>query len=310
MIPDNYTIQELMISTGDGHELYVQDWGNPDAATPVIFLHGGPGAASSDRHKGYFDPTSQRVIFFDQRGAGRSTPTGSLKHNTTQHLVADIQLIAEHFKLDSFILTGRSWGSCLALVYSYLHPEQVAGLVIGGVFTARNSEIDFTVKGGFRPFYPEVWADFCQTVPASYRDNPFVWHEARILGDDTEKARESAFAVSNMENALLRLDDRSYRGDFESFDPSGTIIETYYMTNKCFIDDGIILKNAALLTMPVTIIQGRYDMVCPPETAYELAKKLPHARLIWTLGGHSGNDRETWQLTRQAIREMTGTGQR
>lgn len=300
MTPDEYTIQETFLNVGDGHELYVQDWGNPQASDVIIFLHGGPGAGIKDRHRSTFDPERQRVIFFDQRGTGRSVPASSLTHNTTQDLIEDINKIAEHFKLKDFVITGGSWGSCLALAYALQHPNRVKALVLSGIFTASQQEIDWLAKGMFRVFYPDVWQEFVNTVPKSHQQDPSAYHYKRILTGNEDDAKQSAYTYLNLEAAVMSLDDRFTPPDYETFDPSGTKTMVHYMTQLCFLPDRHILDNAHTLRMPVWIVQGRYDTICPPEIAYELHSKLPNSQLIWTLSNHR-SEREDWNVLRTIL---------
>lgn len=306
MTPDQHTIQEAFIEVGDGHTLYAQDWGQPDAKHPIIFLHGGPGASCSNKHKQIFDPEQQRVIFFDQRGCGRSIPAGSIHENTTQHLIADINRVADYFDLKNVVILGGSWGSCLALAYALEHPGRVEALVLRGVFTGSQAEVDHIDKGNFRNFFPEVWERFLAATPKSHHHNPAAYHYQRILGDDEQTRRESAMAYNNLESALLRLDDRFTPIDPTEYDPSGTHVYAHYITNQLFMADRHILKNAHKLTLPVFIIQGRYDFVCPPITARQLHQALPNSQLAMTIAGHSGNDRSTSDVTRSILLQITG----
>ncbi len=304
MTPDSYTIQERQLDVGDGHELYVHDWGKGDATNPILFLHGGPGSGCNDGHKRYFDPSRQRVVFFDQRGSGRSTPYGSLEHNTTQDLVDDIVKILDAFEIDRAILVGGSWGSCLALAFTLARPARVQALVLNGIFTARQSEIDWLDQGRFRTFYPDAWQRYLEATPLEHHDNPSAYHFRRILGSDAAAAKESAYAYELLEEAVLRLDDRFTPGSFEDYDPSSSQLEVHYMTNGCFMPDGHIMQNAHTLAMPVYLVQGRYDMVCPPETAYQLAGELPDGELIWTVSGHA-TERESWNSIRTILLQLT-----
>lgn len=305
MTPDEHTIEERMIAVGNGHELYTQAWGNPKAKQTVIFLHGGPGSGCSDNHKTIFDPKKYRVIFFDQRGSGRSTPYGSLSHNTTDDLVSDLAAIADAYDADKFLLFGRSWGSTLALAFALKHPDRVTAMIIGGVFTGSQSEIDHMEKGRFADFFPDVWDTYMATVPKSYQDNPSKYHFKRMFGDDVAAAQESALAHSQLELSLLRLDDRVSTIDSLKFDPAPNIIESHYLAQCCFMPDRYILDHAHELTMQIYIIQGRYDMICPPITAYKLAKAAPHTTLLWTLGGHSFSDRSNWETARGLLAAMS-----
>jgi len=286
MLKDIDTNKELMLDVGDGQAIYIQDWGNKNATTPTIFLHGGPGSQVKDKHKAAFDPETQRVIFFDQRGCGQSTPFGSLENNTTLKLVADISVIAEKLSLGKFNLHGSSWGSTLALAYAIKNPERVANLVIGGVFTGSKAESDWIDQGHFKPFYPDVWDAYVQRTPEEYHGDPSAYHFDKVINGTPEEQRLSGYAYECLEAGVIQLDDRFTPGDFETYDAAGIRIEMHYLSNGCFMPDRYILNNADKLTMPVYIVQGRYDMVCPPTTAYELHQKVANSKLYWTLSGH------------------------
>lgn len=300
MTPDIHTSSETMLNVGKGHQLYVQDWGNMRAKTTFIFLHGGPGSGCSDSHKQLFDPEKNRVIFFDQRGSGKSNPKGELQNNTTTDLVDDIELIMQKYKLEEFVLVGGSWGSTLALSYGIKYPRHVSAMILRGIFTGRQVEIDFLDKGGFKHFYPDVWERFVQSVPKKYHVDPSSYHGPHALGGGVQ-AKESAYAYSQLEGGIMKLDDRGAAESFETYDPSGTQIEIHYMQNKCFLPENYIFDNAKKLTMPIWLVQGRYDAVCPPITAYELDKLLPNSNLIWTVAGHGGGERANFDVTKTII---------
>jgi proline iminopeptidase len=287
MQKDPYTIQELSIEVGDGHALHVYDWGNRDAAVPFIYLHGGPGSSVKDKDKAPYDPEQHRVIFFDQRGCGLSTPLGTLEHNTTEDLVSDISTIADTLQIERFNLHGTSWGSTLALAYALAHPQRVAALVVGGIFTGSQTEIDWLDQGQFKTFYPDVWQAYLERTPQPHRDNPSDYHFDKAINGTAEEQKLSAYAYECLESGVVKLDDRMRPEAYETYDPTGARIEMYYLSNRCFMPDRHILDNISSLTMPVHIVQGRYDMVCPPATAYELHQKLPSSRLYWTLSGHA-----------------------
>ncbi len=305
MTPDHYTNKEFFIEVGHGHQLYVYDWGNKKGL-PIIFLHGGPGGAVGDSDKRLFDPTKHRVIFFDQRGCGKSLPYGSLKHNTTQDLVEDITKIADQLKLKQFVLEGSSWGSNLALAYAVKYPKRVKSMVLSGILTGTQQEIDHIDKGGFATHFPEVWDQYLTTVPKSHRHNPTKYHQDRILGTEEKALRESACIYQNLQIALLGLDDRArlISSDDPTYDPSDIRLETHYLVNACFLPDNYIISNARKLTMPIWLVQGRYDMICPPTTAYQLHQKLPRSQLIWTIGGHKPSDRETHTVLRTILLQL------
>jgi proline iminopeptidase len=300
MTPDEFTIQETFVEVGDGHQLYLHNWGNPKAQTPIIFLHGGPGSGQHNRYRQRFNPFEQNVIFFDQRGSGRSLPYGSLENNTTADLVDDIEKIANYLKLEKFILTGGSWGSCLALMYALKYPERVISMALQGIFTGSRAEIDYLDKGGFRTFFPDAWEQYLSQTPKSYHNDPTSYHFERILSDNPIAMHDSAHIYAALEKSLVSLDDRYIPEDQDQFDAIPIRTEVYYMANHCFLEDRYILDNAHKLTMPVWIVQGRYDFICPPSTAYELHQKIQNSTLIWTMAGH-GNDRSNYDVMR-AIR--------
>ncbi len=305
MTPDEFTNQEFFLDVGYGHQIYVHDWGKQEVKTPIIFLHGGPGNGCDNRDKRKFDPKKQRVIFFDQRGSGKSIPFGSLLNNTTQHSVADIEKIIRHLQLERIVITGGSWGSCLALVYAIEHPERLAGMVIQGVFSGSHDDINWLSKGRFREFFPDAWDKYLAATPKEHRQNPSAYHFKRALGDDTEAAKVSAYAYQNLELSLIKLDNRLIPEDYTTYDPTKIQMEIYYVTNNCFLPDNFVLKNAAKLSMPVWIVQGRYDMVCRPITAYKLHQKLPSSELIWTINGHLA-EHEASNILHLANRYLTG----
>ena len=305
MTPDAYTNKEFFIDVGHGHQLYVYDWGNPKGL-PVIFLHGGPGSEVRDGYKWNFDAREHHVIFFDQRGCGKSLPYGSLKHNTTADLVEDITRIADQVGFKQFVLQGSSWGSCLALAYGVKHPKRVRAMVLAGIFAGSESEIDYFDKGDFAAYFPEVWERYLATVPKNHQNSPTKYHYERILGKDEQAMRQSACAYQNLEGALLALDDRAaYRSPEDpTYDPTGTRIEVHYLANGCFMPDNYILDNARKLTMPIWLAQGRYDMVCPPVTAHKLHRALPNSHLLWTIGGHRQSEHETQSVMHAILLQL------
>jgi proline iminopeptidase len=301
MNSDTYTISETIINTDDGHSLYVQDWGNKKAATTFVFLHGGPGSGCDDGHKSFFNPHKNRVIFFDQRGTGKSTPYGSLESNTTADLIGDISQITTALDVKQFVIVGGSWGSTLALAYTLKEPSKVLGLVLRGIYTGSLDENNALEKGHFRQFFPDVWQRFLDKTPTNHHKDPAAYHVERILGSDEDAIKESAYAMNELEVSVVKLDDRMSTEDILEFDPIPTKIEIHYTKNLCFMPDKYLLDNAYKIKTRTFLIQGRYDAVCPPITAYELHKKMPNSQLIWTLAGHSGSDRANYEATKTAI---------
>jgi len=304
MTPDEFTNDEIFLNVSEDHILYVHDWGKQDAKTVYVYLHGGPGSGCGDNDKNLFNPHTMRVIFFDQRGCGKSTPYGSLKDNTTQDLMSDVSKIADHLGIEKFVLVGRSWGACLALAYTIAEPTRVTAIVTGGVFTGNSSEIAFLEEGQFRDFFPDAWDKFLAKTPKAYQTAPAKYHMKRMLGPDVAAARESAYAYSELELSVLRLDDRTTTLDPSTFDPVPVTIEVHYMTNLCFMEDNFVMDNAHKIAVPVWIVQGRYDAICKPASAYELHKRLPHSKLLWTMAGHSKNDRANFDVTKTIIESL------
>lgn len=305
MTPDEHTNQELMLDVGGGHKIYVHDWGKVDAPTSILFVHGGPGNGSQDRDKQKFDPATQRVIFYDQRGCGKSIPYGSLEHNTTPELVADIQNILNELQLEKVILIGGSWAPCLALAFGLAHPERVSGMILYGIFTGAHNETDWLTNGGYKEFFPEVWERYVASTPAEHSDNPTAYHLERAFGDDSEAAKRSIYTYNEMELALLKLDEQYVMEPYETYDPVPLRIEMHYVANNFFLEPDYIINNASRLTMPITIVHGRYDMVCPPRNAYRLHKTLPNSKLIWTINGHL-NQHEAKNIVKLVLERATG----
>jgi len=300
MTSDQYTNTEFQLAVGNGHELYVHDWGNQSSSMPIVQLHGGPGGSSKDRSKSQYDPERQRVIFFDQRGCGRSTPYGSLEHNTTAHLIDDINRVVDHLDIKKFVIRGGSWGSCLALAYTIEHPLRVNGLVLDGIFTGSQAEIDWLELGQFRTFYPDAWQKYLAVTPNEHHNNPTAYHSAKLLKGNID----SAWSYSSLQGAIVRLDDRFTPDSIDTFDPTSIVTEQHYMSQLCFMPDRHILENASHINVPVVIVQGRYDMMCPPATAYELHQALPNSTLHWTQNGHVG-EHEAYNLIKFHLKQLT-----
>lgn len=280
---DQFTNQIIKLKVGHGHELSVIDWGNKDAETPFIFLHGGPGGHIKDHHKENFDPAKHRVIFFNQRGCGESTPYGKLDHNTTEDLIEDITKIADHFNIEQFNLYGYSWGSTLALVYAIANPERVKSLVIGGVYSGQNDFNDMLAR--LKTFYPEMYDNVMQNTPKEHHKDPIKYHQHNILNGTEEEQKKSAHLINNLEYTLMNYDLPTFE-PYEDFDPVPTIIETHYIANDCFLPKNYIINNAHKITASIYIVQGRSDFICPPDYAYQLAQKLPHVQIFWADSNH------------------------
>jgi proline iminopeptidase len=286
MMPDSHTIQEFYLDVSYNHQLYIQEWGNPEATSSIIYLHGGPGSGVSNSSKQRFDPEIHHVIFFDQRGSGRSLPAGKLQHNNVGLLEEDINSIVDKLKLKNLILIGGSWGSTLALYYAIKNPRKVKALILDGVFTGTKAEAEWLDNGKWRTFFPEVWQKYADSVPKEYSDNPSEYIIRQSQSKNKSEFKKAIYNYVSMEAALLKLDSSIPLPELEVFDETAGAIELHYLRHNWFLTDNYIIKNAHKLAMPVVLIQGRYDMVCPPKTAYTLSKELPNCRLIWTINGH------------------------
>ncbi len=266
------------LDTKDGHDLYIEEIGNP-AGTPVLFLHGGPGAGISDIHRQMFDPDLFRVVLFDQRGSGRSRPFGSIENNTTWHLVADIEAIRAHLGIDQWVIFGGSWGSTLGLVYGITYPQRCLGFVLRGIFLASRDEIDWFLYEMGR-FYPEAWQRFVSFLPENERDNLLASYHKRLVDVSPAVAIPAADAWASYENSCATL-NAEMRGGGGRISLSLARLEAHYFHQKCFLDEGYILDNISTLKhYPAVLIQGRHDVICPPISAMKLAKSWEGAELI------------------------------
>jgi len=272
---------QQMLDVGDGHSLYVEQCGNPNGI-PVIVVHGGPGGGCSPAMRRYFDPQRYRVVLFDQRGCGRSRPHASVANNTTWDLVADLELIRKTLKIDSAIVFGGSWGATLALIYAIRHPEQVRRLILRGVFMMTRAELDWFYGGGAGQFWPEPWARFTDMIPPDERDDLIAAYHRRLFSGDLQTETRFAQAWSSWENALASVYSNGHGGEAPGeYARAFARLENHYFINNGFLEeDGWILKNVDRLSrIPGVIVQGRYDMICPPRRAWQLAQAWAGADL-------------------------------
>lgn len=277
------------------HELYIEECGNPDGL-PVVFLHGGPGAGVSPYHRRFFDPKRYRIVLFDQRGAGKSTPHAELRDNTTWHLVADIETIRKHFGIERWAVFGGSWGSTLALAYAQTHPERTTGLVLRGIFLGRPGEMCWfnELDGGALWIFPERWAHYLAHIPEQERDNMVEAYWRRLDSDDEAVRLAAAHAWGHWEGgSTTLLHDPEEPGTFE--DPQVAIsvarAEAHYFRHNAFLEPDQLLRDVdRIRNIPATIVHGRYDIICPAKSAYDLANAWPEADLRIVLAGHSAAD--------------------
>jgi proline iminopeptidase len=272
------------------HVLYWEQSGNPHG-TPVAFLHGGPGAGATPTHRRFFDPQHYRIIIFDQRGAGRSTPLGSLADNTTAHLVVDMEALRRHLGIERWVLFGGSWGSTLALAYAEAHPERCLGLVLRGVFLCRRAEVDWFLYG-IRTVFPEAWRAFSGFLPESERTDLLEAYHRRLTNPDPAVHMPAARAWSTYEGACSTLlpspDTVAAFGEDRMALGLARIEAHYFRNNVVAPKDDLVRRIDAIRRLPAIIVQGRYDMVCPIASADELARAWPEAEyVIVPDAGHS-----------------------
>ena len=266
-----------------GHDLYVEDCGTR-GAKPVVVLHGGPGGGCSPGMRRYFDPESWHVILFDQRGCARSRPHASVDGNTTWDLIEDIEAIRRRIGVEAWTLFGGSWGAALALLYAEEHPRRVTELVLRGVFLMEQRELDWFYGGGAAQFFPDLWADFTAPIPEAERADLISAYHKRLMSGDLALQTEYARTWARWEGstATLRADPRPRPGFGDAaYARAFSRIECHYFYNKGFLrEDGQILKRiGAIADTPGVIVQGRYDMVCPPLSAFRLKEAWPRADL-------------------------------
>ncbi len=272
------------------HTLYWEQSGEP-TGTAVLFIHGGPGAGATPQHRRFFDPSSYRIVIYDQRGAGRSTPLGELIDNTTAHLIGDMEALRQHLGIDRWVLFGGSWGSSLALAYAEHYPERCIGLILRGIFLCRRSEIDWFLNGMGR-FFPEAWREFVEFLPTQERNDLLANYYRRLVDPDPGVHMPAARAWSRYEGSCSTLLPSAETVAALS-EPKAALglsrIEAHYFTHNLFVEEGALLAGTAqLAAIPGAIVQGRYDMVCPIASADELAAAWPKAEFqIIPDAGHS-----------------------
>ncbi|HQN64607.1 MAG TPA: prolyl aminopeptidase [Methylophilus sp.] len=272
------------------HQIYYEECGNPNGM-PVVFLHGGPGSGCNPAQRRFFDPSFFRIVLFDQRGCGRSKPLGETHENTTDDLIADIHALRAHLDIPKWHVFGGSWGSTLALAYAIAYPQHTISLTLRGVFLSRPFELNWFL-GEVKNFYPEAWQLLCDYLPKQEQQQPLAAYEKLVFDSDPEVSIPAAVRWNAFESSIMTLLPRP-----TPIEPTdGTIelararVQIHYIRHHCFVGHRDILKEAQqnLADIPITIIQGRYDMVCPPITAWQLHQALSHARMLMVPdAGHS-----------------------
>ncbi len=272
------------------HTMYWEQCGNP-AGAAVVFLHGGPGAGASASHRRYFDPAFYRIVIFDQRGAGRSTPRGELRDNTTLHLIDDLERLREHLGIDRWLVFGGSWGSTLALAYGQAHPERCTGFVLRGIFLCREQEVHWFMYG-LRSVFPEAWRRFVEPIPPEQRGDLLTAFSARLNDPDPAIHLPAANAWSSYEGTCSTLVPNTESVSYFSSEPVSLALartEAHYFAHRIFLPENALLDRIhRLRDKPAVIVQGRYDMVCPTVTADDLHRAWPEAEYILVPdAGHS-----------------------
>jgi len=291
LYPPGEPFDQRMIDVGDGHRIYMEQCGNP-AGIPVVVLHGGPGGGCSPAMRRYFDPAEYRIVLFDQRGCGRSRPNASVEANTTWHLIADIERIRTLLEIDRWIAFGGSWGATLALLYAQTHPDRVAHLILRGVFLLTRRELSWFYGGGAARFFPELWARFIAPIPEDEREDLIAAYHRRLFSGDPVQENRCARAWTAWENALAAIEMRGVGNGDSPADYARAFarLENHYFINGGFLErDGQILEQMDRIAhLPGSIVQGRYDMICPPEGAWRLKAAWPTAKLhLVPMAGHA-----------------------
>jgi proline iminopeptidase len=296
------------LRVGAPHELYVEESGDPDGI-PILFVHGGPGGGCDHKNRCFFDPEAYRIILFDQRGTGRSTPHCELENNTTQELVADVEAIRELLGIDKWILFGGSWGATLSLLYAQTHAERVMGLILRGVFLCRDADIHWFYQDGASYIFPDYWEDYVHPIPEDQRHDLVAAYYSLLTGDNELARMGAAKAWSLWEAHCATL--RPNHELVEHFsDPHTALalarIESHYFVNQGFIDANQILENANKLSpIPGIIVHGRYDMVCRLDNAVELHNAWPNSELhIVRDAGHASSEPSITDALIRATRDM------
>ena len=295
LYPEISPYHATWIERPHGHKIYVELSGNPHGK-PIIFLHGGPGGGTNPKQRQFFDPKHYQIILFDQRGCGQSKPLGETNGNTTQDLLSDMEAIRKHFDIKRWIIFGGSWGSALALAYATQYPETIKALILRGIFLSRKTELDWFLDE-VKAFFPEAHQTLLDFLPDDKRDGLVKNYSELVFSNDLKISGPASISWNRFESGLLKLlpqaEDNTILTDEDiQNEIARARVQLHYIKDQCFIDGKKILKEVKQLKdIPITIIQGRYDMVCPPITAYELYQRVPHANFIMVPdAGHSASE--------------------
>ena len=294
--PEIKPYNEFQLQVSKLHTLWIEESGNPQGV-PAIFLHGGPGAACESFQRRFFDPKKYRIILFDQRGCGRSTPHAELRDNTTSLLIEDIETIRKHLKIEKWLVFGGSWGSTLALAYAEVHTKHVSGLILRGIFLCRKRDIQWFYQDGASYIFPDLWQDYISVIAKEERDDLVAAFYKRLTSDDEQTRLQAARAWSVWEGSTSNLKTKPSVLDHfadQQIALSLARIECHYFMHHSFLCDNQLLQDAyKLKNIPGVIVHGRYDVVCPIEQAFELHQVWPNAKfVIAPTSGHSATEAE------------------
>lgn len=295
LYPEIEPFERGKLRVSEMHDLYYEVSGNP-RGKPVVFLHGGPGGGTEPRHRRFFDPEVYKIILFDQRGCGKSTPHASLVDNTTWHLVQDIEKLREHLGIDRWQVFGGSWGSTLALAYGQKHRNRVTEMVLRGIFTFAQDEMDWFYRTGTAVLFPDAYAEFIGALPQDERDDPVRSYHARLTSADAEIRAAAARAWSIWEcrvATLLPDHDLVSHCDDAGFSLAFARIECHYFVHGGFLEtpDQLLEQVGRIRDVPATIVHGRYDVICPMRNAWRLHRAWPESQLVIVPdAGHSANE--------------------
>ena len=303
---------QQQLPTGDGHHLYVAQFGKPNAPAAVV-LHGGPGSGTQLSVLDWFDLDHQRVVLFDQRGAGQSTPHGDISHNDSHQLVADIELIRTRLGIDHWMVVGGSWGATLALLYAGAHTSRVKSLIVRGSFLTSPREMTWFFQS-LCAMVPQAWADLTQGWTDNEQSNVLATLSHKLLHESQQSAEDAAARWSRYEDAVMqamagKLSSKPRDKDSSPV-PTRTLakyrLQAHYLSNGCFTSETDLLALAKTLSsIPTVLIHGTHDLICPPENALRLAKEMPHGQLRWVeRGGHTPADPAIANVLKQAISEL------
>ena len=291
LYPEIEPFKKNIINTGDGHQIYFDECGNP-RGIPVLVVHGGPGGGCSRNMRRYFDPDAYYIVLFDQRGCGKARPYASIENNTTWHLLSDMEMIRKKLNIEKFVLFGGSWGAALSLIYAQKYPEMVSKIILRGVFTMTREELNwFYQEGGASKFWPEAWRSFRDMLPPNERKNLIEGYHIRLFGSSPTEQGRYARAWTAWENALANLDSPGF-GSSPSTDYARAFarIENHYFKNLGFLGKQNQIKDNMhkISDIPSIIVQGRYDMICPPNIAENIHRLWPNSKLFMvSKAGHA-----------------------